>query len=113
MDFDLSEEQRMALDAWRRFIDRDIRPITDEYRDTLIPAPVLKKLLGMTAEYGVGCGWVPEDGGGAGLDFLTSGLPYEELARVSPDLAGAAFVNEGAPTKVFHAGSAGRRARSL
>ncbi|HEX7075378.1 MAG TPA: acyl-CoA dehydrogenase family protein [Hyphomicrobiaceae bacterium] len=113
MDFDLSEEQRMALDAWRRFIDRDIRPITAEYRDTLIPAPVLKKLLGMTAEYGVGCGWVPEDGGGAGLDFLTSGLLYEELARVSPDLAGAAFVNEGAAIKVYNGGSEALKARYL
>lgn len=113
MDFGLSEEQRVALDGWGRFVGKHIKPITDQHRDGLIPAPVLKQLLGMTAEYGVGCGWVPEDGGGLGLDFLTSGLLYEELSRVSADLAGAAFVNEGAALKVYNAGSPAIRERYL
>ncbi len=113
MDFNLSEEQRIGLDGWRRFLEREIRPVTSQYRDTLIPATVLKQLLGMTAEYGVGCGWVPENGGGAGLDFLTSGLLYEELARVSADLAGSAFVNEGAAVKLYNVGSEALKDRYL
>src|SRR5690606_25808791 len=44
-------------------------------------------------------------------DFVSSGLMYQELARVSADLAGAAFVNEGAALKVFNAGAPGLRAR--
>lgn len=113
MDFALSEEQRIALDGWRRFVERDVRSITSRYRDILIPAAELKQLLGMMAPYGVGCGWVPEDGGGIGLDFLTSGLLYEELARVSADLAGAAFVNEGAAIKLYNVGSEALKARYL
>ncbi|WP_291295435.1 acyl-CoA dehydrogenase family protein [Elioraea sp.] len=113
MDFSLTEEQRVGVDGWSRFVQKHIKPITDQHRDALIPAPVLKRLLGMTAAYGVGCGWVPEDGGGLGLDFLTSGLLYEELSRVSADLAGAAFVNEGAALKVYNAGSPAIRERYL
>ncbi|WP_298724671.1 acyl-CoA dehydrogenase family protein [uncultured Ferrovibrio sp.] len=105
MNFELSDEQRMAVENWRRFLEREIRPITDLHRDSYFPKDVLKRLLKATGEYGVGNGWVPEEGGGLGLDFVTSGLLYEELARVSADLAGAAFVNEGAAIKVFHAGS--------
>jgi alkylation response protein AidB-like acyl-CoA dehydrogenase len=48
-----------------------------------------------------------------GLDFVSSGLMYQELARVSADLAGAAFVNEGAALKVFNAGSPQIRERYL
>ncbi|HWL79575.1 MAG TPA: acyl-CoA dehydrogenase family protein [Roseomonas sp.] len=113
MDFNLSEEQRIALDGWRRFLERDVRPVTEQHLDHVIPAPVLKRLLGMTVEHGVGCGWVPEADGGLGLDFLTSGLLYEELARVSADLAGAAFVNEGAAIKLHHLGSPEQKERYL
>lgn len=113
MDFEPSEEQEMALEGWRRFVARDIQPITDRYHDSIIPRDVLKQLLAMTGPYGVGCGWVPEDGGGLGLDFLTSGLLYEELARVSPDLAGAAFVNEGAAIKLYNTGSPELKERYL
>lgn len=113
MDFELSEEQELALEAWRRFVERDIKPITDPYRDMIIPKDTLKQLLGMTAPYGVGCGWVPEDGGGLGFDFLTSGLLYEELASVSPDLAGAAFVNEGVAIKLYNTASPELKERYL
>lgn len=113
MNFELSDDQRMAVENWRRFLEREIRPITDQHRDKTFPKDVLKSLLRATCDYGVGNGWVSEEGGGLGLDFVTSGLLYEELARVSADLAGAAFVNEGAAVKVFNAGSPELRERYL
>jgi alkylation response protein AidB-like acyl-CoA dehydrogenase len=113
MDFDLQEEQRLALDGWERFVRRDIGPITDQYRDALIPKDVAHDLLRRTIPYGVGSGWVPEDAGGAGLDFLTSGLLYESLSRVSPDLAGLAFVTEGAAVKLHNIGSPALKERYL
>jgi alkylation response protein AidB-like acyl-CoA dehydrogenase len=63
--------------------------------------------------YGVGSGWIPEDGGGMGLDFLTSGLLFEELSKASPDAAGLAWVAEGAALKVHANGSAEIKARYL
>lgn len=61
--------------------------------------------MAMMSPYGVGCGWLPEDSGGAGLDFLTSGLLFEALALRSPDAAGLAWVAEGAALKVYANGS--------
>jgi acyl-CoA dehydrogenase len=113
MDFAPTQEQSLALDDWRRFLEREVRPVTERHRDAIIPADVLKSLLRSTVPFGVGCGWVPEDGGGLGLDFVTSGLLYEALARVSPDLAGAAFVNEGAAIKLYNVGSPALKERYL
>ncbi len=90
MDFDLTEEQRLAVDSWRRFLEREIRPIITEYLDTLIPKDVTHQLLRMGAEYGMCCAEVAEEDGGLGLDILTSGLISEELARVSPTWPGSA-----------------------
>jgi acyl-CoA dehydrogenase len=96
MNFEPSEEQATALEAWRGFIDRDMKPITDIYREQPIPRDVAGTLLKMSIPFGVGAGWFPEEIGGTGLDQVTSGLLYEELSVVSPDYAGLAFINEGA-----------------
>lgn len=113
MNFAPSEEQSLALESWRKAIQRDVRPIVEGYIDQLFPADVLKKLLQITLQFGVGNGWVPEEKGGMGLDFVTSGLLYEALAEVSADLAAACFVNEGAAIKVANAGSPAIRERYL
>lgn len=105
MDFEPSEEQRMALDGWRRQVARAVVPIAQEFRDRAFSKQAAHELLQVMADFGVGCGWVPEDGGGVGFDFLTSGLLFEELSRASPDAAGLAWVHEGASLKVYANGS--------
>lgn len=113
MDFALTDDQRLLLGEWRKAIDRDIAPVTKQHLDSFIPKEVASALLKKTGDFGIGNGWVPEAGGGLGLDFLTSGLLYEELSRTSPDLAGLAFVTEGAALKLFRAGSEEIKARYL
>lgn len=105
MDFALTEDQRLLLNEWQKALERDIGPVTRRYLDSYIPKDVARELLKKSGEFGVGNGWVPEDGGGLGLDFLTSGLLYEQLSRTSPDLAGLAFVAEGAALKLYRTGS--------
>lgn len=113
MDFALSDDQQIALDAWRRVIERDVAPVTSQYRDTVIAKEAAHALLKISGEYGIGCGWVSEADGGLGLDFLTSGMLYEELSRVSPDFAGVAFVAEGAMLKLARTGSPKLKAEYL
>lgn len=113
MDFAFSEDQRLAVEAWRRFLARDIVPVTNRYFDAVFPKDVAHALLRQTTQYGIGNGWVSEDEGGAGLDFLSSGLLFEELSRWSPDLAGLAWVTEGAALKLQQAGSAFLKERYL
>ena len=113
MDFAFSEDQRLAVEAWRRFLARDILPVTNRYFDAVFPKDVAHSLLRQTTQYGIGNGWVSEDEGGAGLDFLSSGLLFEELSRWSPDLAGLAWVAEGAALKLQQAGSTFLKERYL
>jgi hypothetical protein len=37
MDFDPSEEQRITLDAFRRFVEAEIAPAVQPWRDATIP----------------------------------------------------------------------------
>jgi acyl-CoA dehydrogenase len=113
MDFELKEEQRLAIDGFERFVEREVAPIAATYRESLVPADVARKFLASAGAFGVGNGWVPDEAGGAGLDFFTSGLLYETLAKVSPDLAGLAFVTEGAAIKLHNMASPDLKARYL
>jgi alkylation response protein AidB-like acyl-CoA dehydrogenase len=113
LDFSLSEEQRLAIDGWRRHLQHHVLPITSAFLDSPFPKDVAHKLLRLTIPYGVGCGWIPEADGGAGLDFLTSGLLFEELSRTSPDLGGVAWVTEGAALKIQSAGLPATKERYL
>jgi alkylation response protein AidB-like acyl-CoA dehydrogenase len=113
LDFSLTEEQRLAIDGWRRHLEHHVAPITKTFLDEAFPKDVAHRLLRLTVPFGVGNGWIPEADGGAGLDFLTSGLLFEELSRVSPDLGGVAWVTEGAALKIQSAGLPALKERYL
>ena len=113
MDFEPTEEQRMALDGWKRAVERDIAPLAKRFHDRAFTRDAALTLMQAMVPYGVGSGWIPEDGGGMGLDFLTSGLLFEELSKASPDAAGLAWVAEGAALKVYANASEEIKARYL
>jgi alkylation response protein AidB-like acyl-CoA dehydrogenase len=113
MSFDLSQEDRLAVDGFRKFIGREIAPAAARYADMVIPKPAAHELLTAMTQFGVGGGWVPEEAGGLGIGYVTSGLLYEELARTSPDLAGLAYVHEGAAMKLHRGGSSALKERYL
>lgn len=114
MNFEKTPEQAAALDHWRGFLNRDIAPQLRAHRgDGLIPKQLTHDLLKAMIPYGVGSGWVPEEGGGVGLDFLTSGLLFEELSRVSPEMHGIIQTTEGVALKLFQAGSPEMKERYL
>lgn len=87
MDFSPTDEQRIALDSFRRFLEAEIAPAIAAFDDTFIPKDHMRELLGRLLPFGMGNGLVDEAHGGLGLDPLSVGLLFEELARVSPDLA--------------------------
>jgi acyl-CoA dehydrogenase len=113
MDFDPSDEQRIALDSFRRFVEAEIAPAVAPWRDATIPKDLAHGLLRKLTPHGVGTGWLGESDGGLGLDLVTSGLLYEELARVSPGLAGTAFINEGVALAIATLGTAEQKQRWL
>lgn len=87
MNFQLNEEQVMATEAIRRFLHAEIRPVVQGYEDRFIPKEEMRQMLKAVLPYGMGNGLASEEDGGMGLDPLTVGLLFEELAQVSPDLA--------------------------
>jgi len=114
MNFEpLSFEQQMAVDAFGRFVARDIAPAVAKAGESPFPKPQAHDLLAALCEYGVGNGWVAEADGGQGIGYVASALLYEELARVSPDLAGLAYVHEGCAMKLNRGGSDALKKRYL
>jgi len=94
MDFRLSDEQQMAVDSFRRFLEDVIRPAIAAHDDTFIPKDEMQGLLKQLLQFGMGNGLASEADGGMGLDPVTFGLLFEELSRVSPDVAIVVLIQE-------------------
>lgn len=79
MDFDFTEEQRILKETLRKFMDREIAPLANEYEKErkLIDKPVMQKLQ----QFGYVGATIAEAQHGFGLDTLTYCLMVEELGR--------------------------------
>src|SRR5947199_8362990 len=79
MDFDLTPEQRAVRELARDFADSEVAPVIRRYDEAHeFPHEILAK-LGKTGLLGA---LVPEEYGGAGLDYVSYALAVEELNRV-------------------------------
>ncbi|MFK7733276.1 MAG: acyl-CoA dehydrogenase family protein [Pseudomonadales bacterium] len=87
MDFTLTEEQQMIVDSFSKYLENELKPVAQEYRDQLIPKQKMLSIQQDLLAFGVGPGMLAEDMGGLGLNAVTMGLLQFELSRVSPDIA--------------------------
>jgi alkylation response protein AidB-like acyl-CoA dehydrogenase len=89
MDFKLSVEQEQLRKAARSFLKKSVAPMVEQYerKQDAYTKEFARDLLQKMVPFGYVSGVVPEDEGGAGLDFFSYGLLLEELARVSSSLA--------------------------
>jgi len=89
-----SEDQRLATDGFRKFAETELRPLADKYEKEGRPPDrnILLELFRRIDEFGLVSGLVPEADGGPGMDRMTYGLLFEELARVWADLAIATII---------------------
>lgn len=113
MDFNYKEEDRMALDSLRRCIEAEILPRIRPSLNSAFSAELAHDLMSIVHPYGIGSGWLPEDGGGMGLSYMTSGLLYGELSYLAPDVAANAYVSEGAMMKIYKLGTSDQKDRYL
>ncbi len=78
MNFQLNDEQRMLQEMIRDFVDKEVKPRAAEIdREHKFPQEIINKmgplgLLGLT---------IPEEWGGAGADYVSAAILYEELGR--------------------------------
>jgi acyl-CoA dehydrogenase len=80
MDRTLFAEEHLAFrQSFRGFIDREVRPHQDRWREA---GQVDREVWRKAGAQGFLCPWLEEAYGGAGGDFLCSVVAIEELARV-------------------------------
>lgn len=78
MDFELSNKQKEFRDKIRKFTDKEIIPVaTENDVKEHFPIELIKKM----AWAGFLGGTVPEEYGGAGMDFITEAILLEEVGR--------------------------------
>ena len=78
MDFDLTDEQRLIKETAREFTDKEIVVQSRENaRNHHFDLEIVRKL----ADQGYLGAIVPQEYGGAGLDYLSYGLVVEEIGR--------------------------------
>src|ERR1700748_164864 len=78
MDFELTDEQRLIQDTVRAFVDERVLPVA--VQNDIDHKLDLDLIAGM-AELGVLGVVIPEEYGGAGLDFVSEALACEEIER--------------------------------
>lgn len=74
----LTDEQKLIRDSVRAFVKKDISPIIEDYAQrAAFPSQIIKGL----GEQGCFGPFVPQEYGGAGLDYISYGLMMQELER--------------------------------
>ncbi|TAL93449.1 MAG: acyl-CoA dehydrogenase [Paraburkholderia sp.] len=88
-----TEEQTLAVESFRKFLQEEVRPVAHTYRDRFIPKATMRELTQRIAEFGLpGC-TVPVEHGGMGWSYTTQGMLFEELAACSCDVALCVMLN--------------------
>src|SRR5215471_19411999 len=78
MDFDLTDEQRLIKSTAREFTDREI---VERSRENARNHHFDLELVGKIADQGYLGAIVPQEYGGAGLDYVTYAIICEEIGR--------------------------------
>ncbi len=106
MIFELTEDQRLIVDNFVRFRDKEIAPLVQKYREQIWPREVWRATFKRLIDMGLGNSKLPVELGGNGLDAVTTGLLYERLAYVSADLAAAIALVDGVCSLLHESGVA-------
>lgn len=111
MDFALTEDQRMMVDATRKMVAKDIEPLLAAADpDRPLPKAAATAILKHCATLGIIAARVPEEGGGAGMKLLDYGLMTEQLP-----LAAASVLqpHETTIARLYHGATREQRERIL
>lgn len=78
-DFGLTDEQKLLRQNVREFAEREIKPVAQELDDTETFSIELTKKMAAMGLFGI---VVPEEYGGAGMDYLSYVIAVEEISRI-------------------------------
>lgn len=103
MDLEFTDEQKMLKSNVRRFMEKEIQPLVEQYERSSIPVSrdIVKKLL----PFGYIGGMLPEEVGGYGMDYTTYFLLIEELSRAWPSLRAVIGITNHMLTYIYEYGT--------
>jgi alkylation response protein AidB-like acyl-CoA dehydrogenase len=90
-----TEDQRLAVESFRKFLNAEVRPFAKEFRDRHIPKEKMREITQRIAEFGLPGASVPEEHGGMGLGNVMEAMLFEELVTVSVDIGLCVMINKG------------------
>ncbi len=100
MDFSLTIEQKLLIETARSFVEQELLPHENSIEQTgEVPAELKGHIRQRAQEAGLYAFNMPEEVGGAGLDYLSQALIERELSKVSWALQ----VNVARPSKILMA----------
>ena len=94
MDFTPTDEQRMAVESIRRFLDEKLEPEIRAHGECFIERPLMQKWTSELAAFGHISAPHREEWGGLDMGWLTHLLIFEEIVYSSLDVAIPGFINE-------------------
>ncbi|MCD6560875.1 MAG: acyl-CoA dehydrogenase family protein [Deltaproteobacteria bacterium] len=111
MDFEYNEEQTILKDTLRKFMDKEIIPLANEYEAerTQITKKIIKKL----EPFGYVGATVPEEFGGFDLDTVSYCIMVEELGRAWGGLRTMMTVSNLVTTIIYQFGTEEQKKRLL
>ncbi|MEV4244254.1 acyl-CoA dehydrogenase family protein [Streptosporangium canum] len=107
---ELTQEQRLFRQTLRDFVDKDIRPVAQEWEATdRYPAEIVEKMKDMGL-FGL---TVPEEYGGFGADMVSFALVFEEISKGWMGVAGTLGSHSLAAWMIARHGTPEQRERFL
>lgn len=109
MDFSLTYEQQMMVDAARKMVETQIQPVLDAHDSSrALPKEAVLQIMRSASDLGLTSARVPEEGGGAGLSMLDYGLMAE---HIPPSVALILQPHEATTTRIYLGGTPEQRER--
>lgn len=107
----LSDEHKLVRDAAREWVKREVSPIIEDYAQRAeFPTQMIKGL----AEIGAFGPFIPEQYGGAGMDYMSYGLIMQEIERGDSGVRSTASVQTSLVMyPIYHFGNEEQRMKYL
>lgn len=103
MDFKLTDDQEMLVDAAKKISERHMQPLlASRDRRTALSKQDVLEILSKAADIGLTSARIPEDGGGMGMKMLDYGLVMEQM---SPTVGLIVQPHEATTTRIYFGGS--------
>ena len=94
MDFSLTWQQQTVVDELEKFLKKEVAPHVEEYdKKKILRDPAkLKELFKQLQPFGAISGPIPEEFGGMGLDYTSTGLIFQKISECWASLAGTCLI---------------------